>query len=303
MKESEQLTVFIEVAKHKSFAEAARSLNQPTTTISRKINLLEVELNSKLFYRTTRSLSLTEVGERLLPKAAQVIESINELRDEIHFYSRQPNGILHISAPPTIFQLLSPLFSEFKNQHSNIQFNLESSSRYHNLTENRLDFAFRVGKLEDSSLISLPLCTFRNVLVCSKVFFHKHSLRTCPQDLNKVQCIRNQIDGLVLPWRLVKGNEQFFIETEEHILSDDLLVSLELSIAGLGVANLPIAQTDSAVKSGQLVRIFDEWMQSTRELHLVYPSRQHLALKSKVFIDFIRRKRHIIQKLVGIEDI
>ena len=104
MKYTSELIAFIEVARLGSFAEAARSLNLPTTTISRKIQLLETELDVRLFNRTTRSLSLSEVGERLLPKAKLVVDTVHELKDEATFHKATPIAVsyTHLTLPTSV---------------------------------------------------------------------------------------------------------------------------------------------------------------------------------------------------------
>jgi DNA-binding transcriptional LysR family regulator len=298
MNESNGLILFLEVARQGSFAEAARNLHQSTTTISRKIQQLESELGARLFHRTTRSVSLTEVGERLLPKARLVIESMRELKGEVDQYSSMPTGTLHISAPSTILQHLASLFSEFSTLYPSIRFNFESSSRYSNLTKHRFDFAFRVGQLSDSSLISLPISTFRNVLVCNKKLVDQREVIAHPSTLVNWPCIRNHIDGFLLPWRFSLDGESVDLESEGDILSDDLPVAVQLAIEGLGVANVPIALAHKYIERGELICILDNWMATERELHLVYSNRQYLPSKSKAFIDFIRSKRTVLKEIL-----
>ncbi len=299
MNNSEGLILFLEVAKQKSFADAARKLNQSTTTISRKIQQLESELNARLFHRTTRSVSLTEVGERLLPKARLVIESMRELRNEVDQYSSMPSGTLHISAPSTILIRFASFFAEFTELYPSIRFNFESSSRYSNLTKNRFDFAFRVGPLSDSSLISLPIAKFRNVLVCKKELVNQKATIEHPSELVDWPCIRVHIDGLLIPWNFVSEDESFDLESKDDILSDDLPVAIELALEGLGVANLPISVVHKYIEAGKLVSILDNWMETERELHLVYSNRQYLPSKSKAFIDFIRSKRVELKEIMS----
>ncbi|MEL0624320.1 LysR family transcriptional regulator [Marinomonas arenicola] len=299
MKYSSELIAFIEVARLGSFAEAARSLNLPTTTISRKMQLLETELGVRLFNRTTRSLSLSEVGERLLPRAKLVVDTVRELKDEATFHKANPVGTLHISAPATVFSLLAPLFSAFLGKYSSIKLEFDSSSRTKDLTAERADFALRLGPLNDSSLIAIPLSRLHYSLVAHEQLVAKQSRIEKPEDLLKWPCILNHNDGLMLPWRFTFRGESVDLSMDHCLLSDDLLVSLQMVIQGTGAAYLPTGLVQPYIDEGKLISLCEEWIPKGRELYLVYTDKQHLPSKSKEFIHFIKSKREEISMLLN----
>ena len=299
MKYSSELIVFIEVARLGSFAEAARSLNLPTTTISRKVQLLETELDVRLFNRTTRSLSLSEVGERLLPRAKLVVDSVRELKDEATFHKANPVGTLHISAPATVFSLLAPLFSAFLGKYSSIKLEFDSSSRTKDLTAERADFALRLGPLNDSSLIAIPLSRLHYSLVAHKQLVENRPLINRPEDLLKWPCILNHNDGLILPWRFIFQGESIDLTMDHNLLSDDLLISVQMALQGAGAAYLPTGLVQQHIDEGKLISFCEEWVPQGRELYLVYTDKQHLPSKSKEFIHFIKSKREEITVLLN----
>lgn len=299
MKYSSELIVFIEVARLGSFAEAARSLNLPTTTISRKVQLLETELDVRLFNRTTRSLSLSEVGERLLPRAKLVVDSVRELKDEATFHKANPVGTLHISAPATVFSLLAPLFSAFLGKYSSIKLEFDSSSRTKDLTAERADFALRLGPLNDSSLIAIPLSRLHYSLVAHKQLVEKRPIIKRPEDLLQWPCILNHNDGLILPWRFMFQGESIDLTMDHSLLSDDLLISVQMALQGAGAAYLPTGLVQQHIDEGKLISLCEEWVPQGRELYLVYTDKQHLPSKSKEFIHFIKSKREEITVLLN----
>ncbi|CAM3192608.1 LysR family transcriptional regulator [Vibrio rarus] len=299
MKYSSELVVFIEVARLGSFAEAARSLNLPTTTISRKIQLLETELDVRLFNRTTRSLSLSEVGERLLPRAKLVVDTVRELKDEATFHKANPVGTLHISAPATVFYLLAPLFSAFSAKYSSIKLEFDSSSRTKDLTAERADFALRLGPLNDSSLIALPISRLNYSLVAHKQLVENQPLIKTPEDLLKWPSILNHNDGLILPWRFMVQGESIDLTMDHSLLLDDLLISVQMALQGAGVAYLPTGLVQQHIDEGKLISLCKEWIPQGRELYLVYPDKQHLPSKSKEFIHFIKSKGKEITVLLN----
>jgi len=298
MKYTSELVVFIEVARIGSFAEAARSLNLPTTTISRRVQLLETELGVRLFNRTTRSLSLSEAGERLLPRAKMVVDALSELKEEATFHKANPIGTLHISAPATVFYLLAPLFSEFLTTFSGIKLEFDSSSRSKDLTAERADFALRLGPLNDSSLIALPLSRLDYSLVASKQLVEKLPAMKAPAELLKWPCIINHNDGLIMPWRFIFKGEHIDLDMEHSLLSDDLLISAQMATQGAGVAYLPTGLVQQHIDEGKLVDLYKEWIPSGRDLYLVYTDKRHLPSKSKEFINFIKSNRQKIEILL-----
>lgn len=299
MKYSSELIVFIEVARLGSFAEAARSLNLPTTTISRKVQLLESELGVRLFNRTTRSLSLSEVGERLLPRAKLVVDTVSELKEEATFHKANPVGTLHISAPATVFYLLAPLFSAFSAKYSSIKLEFDSSSRTKDLTAERADFALRLGPLNDSSLIALPISRLNYSLVAHQQLVEKQPLIKRPEDLLKWPSILNHNDGLILPWRFMFQGEFIELSMEHSLLSDDLLISVHMALQGAGAGYLPTGLVQQYIDEGKLVSLCEKWLPQGRELYLVYTDKQHLPSKSKEFIHFIKGKREEITELLN----
>lgn len=297
MKHFEELSVFLEVTRRGSFAEAARSLNLPTTTVSRKIQLLESELEIRLFNRTTRSLSLTEVGERLIPKAKMALESMNELKREADFHTNNTVGTLNISAPAETFQLLSPLFAEFLSMYPGIRLEIDSSSRNQDLVALRADFAFRLGPLNDSSLIAIPLVTIRYLLLGSSTLIDSRPTLEHPSELANWPCIRNHVDGLLFPWRFVIEGELFDLDSEYTILSDNLSVSKQMALSGAGLVYLPKSVAKDNLKSDELISVNEEWMPPARELYLVYPNKTFLPSKSKKFIEFVRNNITEIEQI------
>ena len=299
MKDIDALLVFLEVAKRGSFTEAARHLNQPTTSVSRKVQQLEAELDVKLFHRTTRALSLTDMGARLLPKAQLIIETRDEMKFTVESHAHRPTGRLYISSSSTVLEQITPVMAEFAKAYPDVTFQLESSSRYVDLTQQGVDFAFRLGPLADSSLISVALAPLRYVLVAHHDLAVQYPALKHPSELANWPCIRSHIDGLLYPWQFAYEGETFSLETENFTLSNDLRVCALMMAKGLGVAYLPMRLVKPYLDSGQVVALLEHWMPADRALHLVYLNRQYLPSKAKVFIDFVRDHRTQFEKALN----
>jgi DNA-binding transcriptional LysR family regulator len=287
MKNAEFLKLFLEVARRGSFVEAARHLNETTTTVSRKIRQLEAELGVLLLHRTTRSLALTEMGERLVPKAEAAIASIQELTDEVDQHAHVPTGTLNISAPATIFQDLAPLLAKFARQYPDIDFRFHSSGRYKDLVKSRLDFAFRIGPLSDSSIIARPIASVDYCLVARPECLIGRVMPRHPAELEDWPCIRTHIDDFIGPWNFSRNGETYNLESDGHILSDDLTFCIQMTLEGLGLALLPRKLVQPYLEDRTLIPLLEDWMPASRELYLVYQAKSYLPPKSRALIDFL----------------
>ncbi|WP_261817831.1 LysR family transcriptional regulator [Vibrio gallicus] len=301
MKELSALPLFAKVVELSSFAEAARQLSVPTTTVSRKIQQLEHDLGGKLLNRSTRSLSLTELGEQVLPKAQLIAETVFELYNQAEDMATQPIGSLTITAPKALSQdLLAPIIAEFRTLYPTIRINLASSNRYQDLTKQSIDFAFRLGPLHDSSLMALTLSPVKYVLAGSPRYFANYGQPTHPRDLFQMPCIHNHIEGYFLPWRFNYNSEEIEVTNNSELICDDFNVTRELALHHVGVCYLPYSLLREEIEGGVMKPVLEQWIPQERTLLLVYPDKRHLPLKSQLFIEFIRSKRQQFkQKLLG----
>jgi DNA-binding transcriptional LysR family regulator len=298
MKRSEELALFIEVAKWKSFAEAGRRMGLPTTSVSRKIQLLEDELSIKLFNRNTRSVSLTDIGERLLPKAEQVLESLDELRDEISTTVMTPRGVIRLTCPSAILRYVNPVIASFAKSNPTIHFMFNSSNRNEDIVRSGYDFAFRVGPLKDSSQVAIAVSPIRYALVLHSKWLPDVKDINHPSQLEKIPCIRNSIDGYILPWRFKKGSQSIDLDVNHYILCDDLFLSTQMAAEGLGAAYVPYMLANDHIKNGTLIEVLDSWMPKDKILYLVFNHRDNMPLKSTLFIEHMRKHKNTIQEIL-----
>ena len=299
MKEFEGLPLFAKVVELKSFSEAGRMLGIPTTTVSRKIQQLETKLNGKLLNRTTRSISLTELGERVLPKARLIQDTLKELQTEAEEFSTRPVGKLYISAPRPFSQMtLAPLLARFRQQYPEIKIELDVVNRFQDLAESSLDFTFRIGELADSSLVALPLTRIDYELVANREWIKQFKKLQHPKELINFPTIRNHVEGYILPWHFIKDGESCLHQAEPDLLSDDMLVSVAYVRAGVGIACLPVSLIRNDIHEEGLIPLLPRWKKQSPTVHLVYPNRSYLPQKSKLFIEFIRSNREHFRELL-----
>lgn len=299
MKKAEGYELFLLVTQYGSFTEAARATHQSTTAVSRKIQLLEEELQIKLFNRTTRSLSLTEAGERLLPKAKLLIETFNDIKSEATLLYSEPTGTLRISAPPLLTSSIPDLFSGFLKKYPKIKLDLDFSGRNKNLFKDSFDFSFRIGTLDDSSMISLHLSSVKYILAGNSKLKKSLPPINHPREIVNYPCITNQIDGLIMPWTFSLNGKMVHHEVSSHVISNDLNISAALVNDGVGISYLPFGLVKQLIEEKKVVNVLNSWKPTKKELYLLYPNKKYLPLKSKVFIEFVRSYKNVIQKLLN----
>lgn len=291
MKEISALPLLAKVVELGSFAKAARELNVPTTTVSRKIQQLELELGGKLLNRSTRALSLTELGQQVLPKAQLIADTVSELHNAAEEFSSQPKGTLTITAPRAFSQdILAPMLAEFHQRYPSIIINLLSSNRFQDLTKQNIDFAFRLGPLHDSSMFAVTLSPVRYVLVASKEYLTQSSPITHPSDLYQHQLLKNHVDGYFLPWRFEHQSESMEIGEANSFLCDDFNITQQLVLNHAGIGYLPASLFRQQEQRSLVEFVLEEWVPQQRSMLLVYQDKRHLPLKSQLFIEFIRSK-------------
>ncbi|WP_162063954.1 LysR family transcriptional regulator [Vibrio taketomensis] len=302
MKEISALPLLAKVVELNSFAEAARQLGVPTTTVSRKIQQLEAELGGKLLNRSTRSLSLTELGVHVLPKAQLIADTVSELYNQAEEHSNQPVGTLTITAPHAFSQdILAPLLAEFSVRYPTIKLNLSSSNRFQDLTKQNIDFAFRLGPLHDSAMIAMNLSTVPYVIVGSHRLIKRMGTPNHPMALFDLPCIRNHVDGYFLPWRFENNGEIVEVNETPSFVCDDFYVTQQLVLSGAGFAYLPASLFRAPEVRKQVHFVLQEWVPQNRNMLMVYQDRKYLPLKSQLFIEFIRENQAKIQKALEAE--
>ncbi|MUK44930.1 LysR family transcriptional regulator [Aliivibrio fischeri] len=296
----EDWLLFAKVAQYQSFSEAARRLSIPTTTVSRRIQQLESQLGERLFIRNTRSVTLTEFGQRLLPKTKLLEIALEELQSTIESHSQEISGKLKLSTSDTLSQFLLPsLISSFSSQHPLINFDISSSNRNEQLVNENIDFSFRIGQLEDSNLIAYKLCEIEYVLVAAPSFIEKSTISITPETLIQHPCIIINIDGKEVPWFVSSDDHVLELNTYKKYRVDNLFIAKSLAESGNGITLLPKFVAKEAIKTNTLVTVLDSVNIQKNPLSLIYFDKHFLSEKSKCFLKYIKEQRSHIESVIN----
>lgn len=184
------MNVFARVAKQGSFASAARDLGLSRAMVTKHVMQLESKLNTRLFNRTTRSLSLTEVGISYLERCQQILQDVDEMEAAVTHMQTEPRGILKISAPPVIGAVhIAPALAEFLKSYPELSVEMILKSTPSDLIDDGLDIAIYLGKLEDSSLIARKIASSPLVVCASPAYLEQYGIPETPDDLEETHGI------------------------------------------------------------------------------------------------------------------
>lgn len=280
-----EMAIFVRVVDSGSFTGAAKYLGLPKSTISRKITQLEERLGVRLIQRTTRSLNLTDTGSTYYNQCSRILSEIEEANLAVTEMQTTPTGTLRLTAPVLFGStVLASLVAEFIELHPMLNVELLLSDQQLDIIQDGIDIAFRVGQLEDSSLIGRYLGDVRGILCASPSYLEKNSTPATPDDLANHQLLNT----FQWPQWTVLGpnNKEINIPVKARITVNDFASLFTLTVAGSGVAALPLMIAAPAIRAGALVPVLEDYPFESAAIHALYPSNRHLSAKVRSFIDF-----------------
>lgn len=281
-----EMAIFVRVVESGSFTGAAKALGLPKSTVSRKITQLEERLGVRLIQRTTRSLSLTDTGSAYHAHCARILAEIEEANIAVTQMQTTPTGTLRITAPVLFGStVLSGLVAEYMELYPLVNIDLVLSDQFLDLVQDGIDVAFRVGQLEDSSLIGRYLGDVTAMVCASPDYLAKFGKPTHPDDLRNHQIIsisnRSQ-------WTLIgPEKEEHTFNFKPRLQVNDMSSLYTLTLSGAGIASLPVLIAASAIKSKNLVPLLCDWPFEAYPIHTLYASNRHLSAKVRSFVDFV----------------
>lgn len=281
-----EMAIFVHVVDAGSFTGAARNLGLPKSTVSRKITQLEERLGVRLIQRTTRSLRLTDTGNAYYNHCSRILSEIEEANIAVTQMQTTPTGTLRITAP-VLFgaTVLSSLVAEFIEQHPQLNVDLVLSDQPLDLVQEGIDVAFRIGQLEDSSLIGRYLGDVRSVLCAGTEYAQTHGLPEHPDDLAQHRLISA---SQWTQWNLIgPDNDDVTLNVKPRLQTNDFASMFALALAGAGIAPLPTVIAAPSLHSGDLVPVLKDYPFEASPIHALYPSNRHLSAKVRSFVDYV----------------
>lgn len=288
------LPIFLCIAQHLNFSRAAVDLGLTPSALSHSLRALENRLGVRLFNRTTRSVALTEAGERLYARLKPAFRDIEDALEDLNHFRDKPSGNLRITAGRQACELvLLPIASEFLQAYPDIRLEVVESDALLDIVASGFDAGVRFGNRLEADMVSLPIGpNLRSVVVGSPGFFERHPAPQKPEDLQALPCIRHRFpSGSIYRWEFKRGGIDQEIEVNGPLTLGDVSLMIGPALQGLGLAYVFEDMAREHLASGRLVQVLADWCPYYPGLHLYYPSRRHVPAPLKAFIDFARNAR------------
>ncbi|ABD87550.1 LysR family transcriptional regulator [Rhodopseudomonas palustris] len=290
-----ELAAFVAVADHLSFTRAAHQLGLSLPTVSLTVKALEDRLDVRLFNRTTRSVALTEAGERLLAEIQPLLQGVDDAIESVNRYRDKPIGTLRLAVSRTFAtRVLAQLIKPFLDEYPEIRLDLEIDDTNIDIVRHRFDAGIRVGDMveRDMKVISV-FDPFRLIVVASPVYLAGKPAPVRPEDLRGHNCIRYRLphDGSIQRWIVERSGRQTEIAVEGSLIVNDFDLMMGAALDGVGVAYLSEPLIQGALADRKLIRVLPGWGHTLQGIYLYHPSRRQVPMPLLVFLRFIKEWR------------
>ncbi|WP_424629889.1 LysR substrate-binding domain-containing protein [Bradyrhizobium sp. SYSU BS000235] len=282
------LTVFGQVVENGGFSAAARRLNMSVTMVSNHIQSLEDRLGARLLNRTTRKVSLTEIGKAYYERSRQILMDLDEADRIANALHSTPRGTLRVHTNTHIVRFLSPVFDEYLSLYPGVSIDLATGERMIDMIEEGYDLAIRTIAPPDSSLIIRKLSPWRLLLCCTPAYLESHPEPKHPSDLAHHNCLQYTFHPYGDEWRFEGPDKQMVtVRITGNVTSTNGELLRFLTLKGHGLFLAPSFLVADELADGSLVRLLPDHRPTEFAINAIYPHRSHLSSKVRIFIDLL----------------
>ncbi|WP_417687155.1 LysR family transcriptional regulator [Roseibium sp.] len=283
-----RMRCFIQVVDSKGFSAAAREMGRSKALVSKYIGELEDELGARLLNRTTRQVSLTEVGEAYYKEANEILQRIEDLQASVQSSQQAIRGRLRVSAPRSMGDgLINRAMMEFLVEHPDVVLDLRLEDRFVDVVDEGFDVAIRVTDMEDSSLIARKIAPFRTVVCATPAVIAKYGAPKTPSELASRPCIVDTNYRFKQNWGFVDKDQRLSVTVKGPVEVNSASAGRDAALCNLGFLRTPQIFVAQDIHNGGLVTVLDEFEPDNRGIYAVYPHRRHLTGKVRAFVDFL----------------
>lgn len=287
------MEMFTRVVSEKSFSSAARHLGVSKSVVSKAVAELEDHLGAQLLNRTTRQMSLTEVGQAYHDRCMSILEQVEEAEQAISAQAHTPRGLLRLSAPVTFsIQHLGGPISDFLAHHPDVSIELALNDRVVDIVEEGFDLAIRISRrLRDSNLIAVKLCSSRPITCASPEYLAANGVPSHPRDLLRHQCLRYSNLGPAQEWTFLDPETQapLQVAVSGRIITNNGEVLRAAAITGEGIISSPSFIVADDMKAGRLTPILIDYIGPPFGIYAIYPPNRHVSAKVRRLVDHLKR--------------
>jgi DNA-binding transcriptional LysR family regulator len=296
------LQVLVRVVETGSFSAVARERDLTQAAVARQISQLEKHFGVRLFHRTTRKLSLTDDGQMLLGLARPVLDSVEGLEAALGRQSASAVGLVRVGVPVTVSRFLVQRLPTLLAGHPGLKVELVISDRFGDMVEDRLDLALRVGEIADSSLVMRRSWIAERVVVAAPSYVERHGTPSVPADLEHHTCIVHDVGADSDVWTFVMPEGPQKVRGSGGFLANDSRAVRQAAEIGYGIGLLPLLEVLDDLRSGELVCLLSGFPAPGIPACLVYPSRRHLAPRTRLVMEFVFDQVREVRSMLAAED-
>jgi DNA-binding transcriptional LysR family regulator len=290
MNELSQLEVFVRVVGDGGFTAAAASLGVSKSFVSRQLGALEDRLGARLLNRTTRKLTLTDIGGVFYERCRRILDELIEAEGTVTSLQTSPRGTLKVALPMSFgVSHGTQEVARFLERHPELSVEMDLSDRRVDLLGEGFDLAIRIGVLSDSRMIARKLASSCLVLVASPAYLDAHGRPNDTADLRRHACLQYAYNPSGQTWRLSDGKREASVTTQGRVSANNGEALREMAKAGQGIARLPDFIVNAALADGSLEQVLPEWAEAG-VIWAVYPHSRHLSAKVRLFVEFLAER-------------
>ena len=287
------LEAFLSVAQHRSFRKAAAELGVTPSAMSQTVRALEARVGAALFIRTTRSVGLTEAGERFLSRAKPAFEELVAASAVARDLGQRPSGLLRLTVPRAAMPiLLEPMIASFAQAYPEVEVEIATSAELVDLAAEGFDAGVRMGQFIAADMVAVRLTPpFPLVVVGSPEYLLRRRRPERIDDLRDHACLRmRRSNGAIAPWSFLDGNKPVEAIVSGPLIANDLPTLLGAAVAGMGIVQVPGPIAAGSAAAGKLVRVLEPFAPMAPGMFLYYPSRHQMMPKLRAFIDHVKSR-------------
>jgi DNA-binding transcriptional LysR family regulator len=282
------MQAFVAVADLRGFAPAARKLGLSPSAVTRLVAALEDHLGARLLQRTTRSVTLTDIGARYLERVRPVLADVEEAEGSASAERTRPSGRLVVSAPIGFGRLhVSAVMSAWLTRYPEVSSELRLSDRMVNLVEDGVDLAVRIGHLADSSLVARHVGEMRRIVAASPGYLKRRGEPKTPEAIAAHETIQFGATTAPPDWRFVEGISEIRVACTPRFTTNSADAAIQYAEQGGGLVRVLAYQAAAAIKAGRLKIVLAKFEQPALPIHIVYPTSRLLSAKVRTFIDLV----------------
>jgi DNA-binding transcriptional LysR family regulator len=287
-----QLRAFVAVGEARSFSRAADVLGVSPSALSQMVRAFEERVGVQLLNRTTRSVSLTDAGETLLQRVGPAVGELGAALGQVRRYREQPSGAVRIQASCLAAELyLEPILGSFQQAYPDVILDITVDDAVTDVVAGGYDAALRIGELIGRDMIAVRLGPdLRQVAVASPAYVELHGAPQSPRDLMAHRCIRWRWPGHTAPynWEFWENGTWFEVAVDGPLIVNSKDMGVRAAIDGVGIAFAMEPMAETAIASGRLIPMLQQWSASFPGHHLCYPQQRQMAPALRAFIDHVR---------------